>query len=116
VQIAVAAGLTVEEKSLQQVSGGGGSKGVSDTKSGGGASSSSSKATTIIFPRFCFSKALQDQAKRAMSEGRWDYIAKHYFDSPIANFSPVCGSNWDPTADTKKWQPDTFNFSAGSTG
>jgi len=114
VQIAAAAGLTVEEKSLQQVGGGGASKGGGDTKSGGG-TSSGGKAATIIFPRFCFSKVLQAQEKRAMPEGRWDYIAKHYFDSPLANFSPVCGSNWDPTADTKKWQPDTFNFSAGST-
>ena len=105
VQIAVAAGLTVEEKSLQTGGGGGG-----ESKSSGGG-----KSTTIIFPRFCFSKVLQDQARMAMPQGQWDYIAKRYFDSPLANFSPVCGSHWDPTADTRKWQADTFNFSAGAT-
>ena len=106
VQIATAAGLTVEEKSLQSVSGGGG--GAGESKSSG-----SSKPTTIIFPRFCFSKVLQVQAKMAMAPGQWDYIARRYFDSPLANFSPICGANWDPTADTKKWQADTFNFTAG---
>ena len=108
VQIAVAAGLTVEEKSLQQTGGGGGGGGESKSSGGG-------KTTTIIFPRFCFSKVLQDQARRAMPEGQWEYIAKRYFDSPLANFNPVCGSHWDPTADTKKWQADTFDFSAGAT-
>ena len=49
----------------------------------------------------------------AMPQGQWEYIAKRYFDSPLANFSPVCGANWDPTADSKKWQADTFNFTAG---
>ena len=55
-------GLTVEEKSLQQTGGGGGGGGESKSSGGG-------KTTTIIFPRFCFSKVLQDQARTGDARG-----------------------------------------------
>jgi uncharacterized membrane protein YgcG len=112
VQIAVAAGLTVEEKSQQQIGGGSSSSG----KGGGGGDKSGGgggKTTTIIFPRFCFSSVLQQQAKRSMPEGHWEFVTRNYFDSGLATFSPVCGAHWDPTAEVRQWQADTFNFNAG---
>jgi len=99
--IATAAGLTVEEQTLQ-TSGGGGSK-------GGGSSGGSSKGQTTIFARFCFDPVLARRAQHEMAE-RWDAVKKA-FNVTLAD--PKCGSHWDPVKDAKKPQPDTLNFSVG---
>jgi hypothetical protein len=93
VLVAVAAGLTVEEKSIVK-------PGVA-------------KPTTEIFARFCFSPVLADRARSALGEERWREITKTYFDVPIDLYSPKCGSAWDPEKQAQKPQPDTFNFQVG---
>ncbi|MFZ3359059.1 MAG: hypothetical protein WCA56_18610 [Xanthobacteraceae bacterium] len=101
--IATAAGLTVEEQTLESSGGGGASKG------GGGNSSSSGKGATTIFARFCFDAVLARRSQGEMGD-KWRTISKA-FDVSLA--SPKCGSHWDPVKDAKKPQPDTLNFSVG---
>ena len=105
IRIATAAGLTVEEQTLETA--GGGSKGGSS--SGGSSSGGSSKGTTTIFARFCFDPVLARRSQNEMGE-KWLQVKKA-FDVSLAN--PKCGSHWDPVKDAKKPQPDTLNFSVG---
>jgi len=105
--IATAAGLTVEEQTLQSA-GGGSSKG-GDSGGGGGDSGGSSKGTTTIFARFCFDPVLARRSQGEMGD-KWLQIKKT-FDVSLA--SPKCGSHWDPVKDAKKPQPDTLNFNVG---
>jgi hypothetical protein len=110
--VAVAAGLTVEQQTLQKPIGGGGDGG--GVQKSGDTSSSGSKTETIVVPRFCFSDVLQRQARIAMGELLWDKVTKQFFDKPIALFTPKCGDpSWNPANDYGKWQPDTFNFYVG---
>jgi len=105
VLVAVAAGLTVEQKTLQKQSGGGSDKG---DKAGGG------KTETIVVPRFCFNDVLKEQARMAMGPELWHTVTTKYFDEPINRFTPKCGDpSWNPDNDYKQWQPDTFNFNVG---
>jgi hypothetical protein len=106
--VATAAGLTVEEQTLESSGGGGGG-----TSKGGGNSSNSggggSKGGTTIFARFCFDSVLARRSQHEMGD-KWLEIRK-LFDVTLAN--PKCGTHWDPTKDAKKAQPDTLNFSVG---
>ena len=107
VLVAVAAGLTVEEKSIQKPAGGGGNAQKS-TESG-----SSGKPETIVVPRFCFSDALQQEAERALGSSYYHMITTKYFDGKIQHFSPKCGDPWDPETQSREWQPDNFPFQVG---
>jgi hypothetical protein len=103
VLVAVAAGLTVEERSIQRVAE------KSGDSSGGG------KPQTIVVPRFCFNPVLQEEAHIAMGPELWRTVTTKYFDERIDRFTPKCDDpNWKPEDDYKKWQPDKFNFSVGS--
>ena len=101
VRIAVAAGLTVEERTRQMVSS---EKG----KAGAGG-----KPQTVVYPRFCFSDVLVQRAAIEMGTDRFAELQKEYFDTSLTSFSPRCSSKWDPGVDLDKWQPDTFEFTAG---
>jgi len=101
--IATAAGLTVEEQTLE--SGGGGGSG-GGSKGGG---NSGSKGGTTIFARFCFDPVLARRSQNEMGE-KW-LALKKVFDVSLAN--PKCGAHWDPAKDAKKAQPDTLNFNVG---
>ncbi len=100
IRIATAAGLTVEDQTLETA--GGGSK-------GGGSSGGNSKGATTIFSRFCFDPVLARRSQNEMGD-KWLQLKKA-FDVSLAN--PKCGSHWDPVQDAKKPQPDTLNFSVG---
>jgi hypothetical protein len=107
VLVAVAAGLTVEEKTLLKSASGASAQKTGET-------GSDSKAETIVVPRFCFSDVLQDQAQAAMGPDLWRTVTTRYFDEPIGRFVPKCGDrSWNPDNDYKQWQPDTFNFNVG---
>ena len=120
--IAIAAGLTVEEVTLQISSsaskggaskggGGGGAKGegggAKDESGGGGGGSAGGKVE--IFARFCFDPVLGRRAQAQMRE-QWQVIQR-VFDVSLAG--PKCGSHWDPVTDSQKLQPDTLNFNVG---
>ena len=107
VLVAIAAGLTVEEKTIQQPSRGGGNAEKST------ASGSSGKPQTIVVPRFCFSDVLQQEAERKLGSSYYHMIATRYFDGKIEYFSPKCGAPWDPEKQTHEWQSDTFPFQVG---
>jgi hypothetical protein len=98
VLIAIAAGVTVEEQTLQKTPGSGG---------GGG------KPQSAIFARFCFNPVLAERARSAMGEALYREVTTKYVDLPLKFFSPRCGSAWDPLQDAEKPQPDTFNFNVG---
>ncbi len=102
IRIATAAGLTVEEQTLESGGGGGASK-------GGSSSGGASKGGTTIFARFCFDPVLARRSQNEMGDN-WLQIKKA-FDVSLAN--PKCGSHWDPVQDAKKPQADTLNFSVG---
>jgi hypothetical protein len=104
--VAVAAGLTVEVKTQQKLAGGGPS-GSTDKGSG-------SKLSTIQIPRFCFSTALQEQARREMPRLFWETIKSHWLDVSFQQFVPKCGSPWNPEQQVNTWQSESFPFNVGS--
>ena len=107
--IAIAAGLTVEELTLQTVSGAGKSGGGAQGKDSGGGSSGGAKAETTIFARFCFNPVLGERAQNQMYD-RWQ-VMKRSFDVSLAG--PKCGSHWDPVKEAQSPQSDTLNFTVG---
>jgi uncharacterized membrane protein YgcG len=124
VLIAIGAGLTVEELTVQTPasaggkggagggasSGGGGSK---DSGGGGGGSGggggAGGKGETTIYARFCFDPVLARQSQRQMGD-RWLPVGKA-FDVSLAG--PKCGSKWDPQKQAEQPQADTLNFNVG---
>jgi hypothetical protein len=106
VLIAVYAGLTLEQRSVQRSSSGR-SK---DNSSGGG----SSKSETTSFFRFCFDPLLAERAQNAMGPAR-KAEAERYLDFRItpALLKPRCGSEWDPRATANRPQKDSFEFFVG---
>ena len=103
VLVAVAAGLTVEERSIQK-----------PVAQKAGDSGGSGKPQTIVVPRFCFNEVLQQQARIAMGPELWRTVTTKYFDERIEAFTPKCDDpSWNPEADYQKWQADTFNFNVG---
>jgi hypothetical protein len=112
--IAIAAGLTVEELTLQPSSSGGaksgGGGGKSESGGGGGSGGAAGgKSPTEIYARFCFDPVLGRQAQSQMGE-QWQLI-KRSFDVSLAG--PKCGSHWDPVTESQKLQSDTLNFNVG---
>ncbi|HUN97600.1 MAG TPA: hypothetical protein VMU69_15390, partial [Bradyrhizobium sp.] len=103
VLMAIGAGLTVEEKTIQKPASG---------KGGGGSESGGGKPQTTIFSRFCFDPVLAQEAQNQMG-GKWREIASRYLDLPTSKFSPQCGGNWDPEAEASKPQPDYSRFQVG---
>jgi hypothetical protein len=87
VLIAVLSGLTVEEKTLKP----------------------GDKGETVV-PRFCFSALAAKKAANEIGEGLAQQLKAQLMSgiSP-ADLQPVCGGlSWNPQADAKKPQPDTF--------
>ncbi len=89
VRIATAAGLTVEEVTVQD-----------KTSPGKGATS---------FARFCFNSVLQQRAAIAMGPERTREILARS-DVPITRLTPKCGTKWDPSDSSGKPQPDVVSF------
>lgn len=104
VLMAIGAGLTVEEKTVQKAS--------SSAKGGGGGSDSGgAKTETTVYSRFCFDPVLAQQAQAAMGSKWIDIRAK--LDLPVSAFNPKCGSTWEPQKDASKPQPDYSPFNVG---
>jgi hypothetical protein len=108
VLVAIAAGVTVEEQTLQKAASGG-------AKGSGGGAGGSSKPETTIFARFCFNPVLADRAANAMGAPLYHQVASKFvdFNLPITSFSPKCGSAWNSVQEAEQPQPDTFNFNVG---
>jgi len=114
--IAVLAGLTVEEQTIQKPSsstGGGGGGGKSSSDSGAGA-----RTTTTTVARFCFNPLLQRQAANQIGEARAAELKRRYNLSALltnpAALSPQCGSaSWNAAQQASEPQGDTFNFTVG---
>jgi hypothetical protein len=99
VLVAIAAGLTVEQQTLQKPSSG---------------SSSTGKPHIQVFSRFCFSTVLADRARREMGDARYYEVTHKYLDLPTSQFEPRCGDhNWKPELEIDKPQPDSFKFTVG---
>jgi hypothetical protein len=110
VLIAIAAGVTVEEQTLQKSGGASGAGGPEKTAGGGGGS----KPTTQVFSRFCFNPVFAERAKQSMGEALYYQVTHKYADLPPSQFQPKCGDpKWDPVQDAEKPQPDSFNFNVG---
>jgi uncharacterized membrane protein YgcG len=119
VLIAIGAGLTVEELTVQTpasgaakgagAGGGGGGKDSSGSGSGSGSGGAGGKGETTIYARFCFDPVLARQAQRQMGD-RWLPVAKA-FDVSLAG--PKCGTKWDPAKQAEQPQVDTLNFNVG---
>jgi len=105
--IAIGAGMTIEEVTVE--SAGGGAKGSGGGASKGDSSGGASKAESTIYARICFDPVLGRQAQRQMPE-KWKVMGK-FFNVSLA--SPKCGSRWDPSKDAAKPQPDTLDFAVG---
>jgi hypothetical protein len=108
VLVAIAAGVTVEEQTLQTAGGSGGGGSSSGGGKGGGG-----KTETAIFARFCFNPVLAERAANAMGSALYHEVTTKYVDLPLQYFSPKCGSKWNPVQEAEKPQPDTFNFNVG---
>jgi hypothetical protein len=104
---ATAAGLTVEEQTLQSASSAGkaGGGGASKDSSGAGGA----KTETTIFARFCFDPVLAEQAQNEMGE-EWQ-IMRRAFNVSLA--TPKCGTHWNPVGEAQTPQADTLNFNVG---
>ena len=109
VLLAIGAGLTVEEKTVQDTSGG--AKAPSTSPNSG-----PSKPPTTISSRLCFDPVLAVHAQAEMTQdGKpWADVQKKFADFPIT-FSPRCGDkSWDPRKTAKDPQPDYFPFQVGN--
>jgi hypothetical protein len=111
VLVAIAAGVTVEERTVQKSGGGGGGGGGGDKeKSGGGG-----KTETQIFARFCFNPVLAQRAAMQMGPELYKMVTSRYADLPTSAFQPKCGDpKWDPVSEASKPQLDSFNFTVGT--
>jgi hypothetical protein len=105
--IAIAAGLTVEELTMQTISSPGKAGGGSQSKDSSGGSPA--KGGTTIFARFCFNPVLGERAQNQMGP-KWELMKKS-FDVSLAG--PRCGSHWDPIKEAQTPQSDTLNFNVG---
>jgi hypothetical protein len=107
VLVAIAAGVTVEEETLQTA---GSTPGQPKTAGGGGGA----KPLTQIFTRFCFNPVFAQRAANAMGEALYFEVTHKYADLPTSAFQPKCGDpSWDPVKDASQPQPDSFNFTVG---
>ncbi|SEC69966.1 hypothetical protein SAMN05519104_1899 [Rhizobiales bacterium GAS188] len=105
VLMAIYAGLTVEERTVQKAASG--PRGGSASGQGGG------KTETTSFFRFCFDRQLAAIGQNAMGSKAIEVKTK-FLDLPITSVSPKCGSYWDPRANAGLPQTDTLDFNAGS--
>jgi hypothetical protein len=114
VLLAIASGLTVEEKTLQTGSdaarSGGGDSGSSSKSSAG----SASKAATTIYTRLCFDPVVAREAQAEISHAgmNWSVLKARILD-PGLKFSPICGDPWDPRTTSAQPQSDYFPFNVG---
>jgi hypothetical protein len=108
VLVAIGAGVTVEEETLQKAGGAAGAGGQKTAGGGGG-----SKPETQIFTRFCFNQVFADRAHAAMGDALYYKVTHTYADLPTSQFQPKCGSHWDAVAEAEKPQPDSFPFTVG---
>lgn len=104
VLMAIGAGLTVEEKTVQKPGSGKGR--------GSGDSDSAGKTQTTIYSRFCFDPVLARQAQEQMG-AKWEEVRSKYLDLPTRDFNPRCGGPWEPERDAMKPQPDYSPFRVG---
>jgi hypothetical protein len=110
VLVAIAAGVTVEQQTLQKSGGASGAGGQEKTAGGGGGS----KPQTQVFSRFCFNTVFADRARHAMGEALYYEVTHKYADLPTSQFEPRCGDpNWKPLQHADEPQPDSFNFNVG---
>jgi hypothetical protein len=109
VLVAIAAGVTVEEETLQKAGGAAGAGGGEKTAGGGGGG----KPETQVFTRFCFNPVFAERARAQMGEALYYKVTHVYADLPPSQFQPQCGSHWDPVAEAAKPQPDSFPFTVG---
>jgi hypothetical protein len=103
--MATAAGLTVEQRTVEKASGGGGKQG------GDKSSGSAAKAETVSYARFCFDPVLGEKA-RAQMGNTWLEVKRRFVVSVMA-FRPLCGGAWNPAAQANAAQVDTLNFQLG---
>ncbi len=96
IRIATLSGLTVEEKTLQQLAG------------------ATSRPTRTTFARFCFSEILAERARGSIPKERLIEIYERADVTAATSFAPKCGSAWNPlkTADTP--QSDTLPLTVGA--
>ena len=94
VKRATAAGLTVEELTLQK-------SGAAASKSGGETSGGGAKPLTTTFTRFCFSSVLAQRASATMEQEVEQEVKQSF-----ATLNPKCGIDWHPLATANQPQPD----------
>jgi hypothetical protein len=104
--MATAAGLTVEQRTVEKASSSGGKQSGGDKSSGGAA-----KSETISYARFCFDPVLGDKA-RAQMGNTWLDVKRRFVVSVLA-FRPLCGTAWNPANQANAAQVDTLNFQLG---
>ena len=105
VLVAIAAGVTVEEQTVQTAPPS--SAGQTKTAGGGGAA----KPETQIFARFCFNPVFADRAKNALGPDLYHRVTTKYADLPPSQFQPKCGDpSWKPALHISEPQPDSFPF------
>ncbi|MGD0023147.1 MAG: hypothetical protein ABSC37_00775 [Xanthobacteraceae bacterium] len=111
--IAVLAGLTVEEQTIEKPSSGrGGAKkpGGDDTSKSGSDSSSNGGGGRTVVARFCFNPLLGLQAANQMGEAKAAELRRQYRLTPTTKVDPLCGSHWNAQEQAGAPQADTFNF------
>ena len=120
VVIAVLAGLTVEEQTIEKSGGGGGKKKPSSDSSrggggggGGGGDSGGGGGGRTVVARFCFNPLLGQQAANQMGEAKAAGLRRQYNLTATTQVEPLCGSHWDAQAQASAPQADTFNFRVG---
>ena len=107
VVIAVLAGLTVEEQTIEKSGGDGGGRKKSGSDSGGGG------GRRTVVARFCFNPLLRQQAANQMGEAKAAELRKRYMLTANPQVNPLCGSHWNAQEQASAPQPDTFNFTVG---
>jgi hypothetical protein len=110
VLIAMAAGLTVEGKTVQKPDSSGQAR-TAMVVSGNQPAGSSKLETTSYF-RFCFDPLLAKQAQGAMDPQIWDNVRVNWLTGQPGIYK--CGAKWDPEQNAKQPQPDTLDITYGN--
>jgi hypothetical protein len=108
VLVAIAAGVTVEEQTVQTAP----PNSAGQTKTAGGAGAG--KPETQIFARFCFNPVFAERAKNALGPELYQRVTSKYADLPPSQFQPKCGDPaWKPAEHASDPQLDSFPFQVG---
>jgi hypothetical protein len=110
VLIAMAAGLTVEGKTIQKPASSGQAR--TAVVAPGNQLNNSSKPETTSYFRFCFDPLLAKQAQGAMDPQTWDSVKVKWLTGQPGIYK--CGDkSWDPRKDATKPLPDTLDITYG---